>query len=107
MDGEEDELDRMISEEVRADPRFAAALGDAQVRSSLMTELIQARHAAGLSQAELGELMGVRQPTLSEFEAESTDPRLSSLQRYARALGGKIAVAYLPPAQDQDDRDDH
>ncbi|NQX22718.1 helix-turn-helix transcriptional regulator [Curtobacterium sp. VKM Ac-2852] len=41
----------------------------------------------GLSQAELGRLIGVSQATVSEFESGVTEPRLQTVRRYARALG--------------------
>ncbi|MFT3943617.1 MAG: helix-turn-helix transcriptional regulator [Ancrocorticia sp.] len=53
--------------------------------------LIQARKQAGLSQLDLAELMGVKQPTVAKFEREDNDPRLSTLRRYALAVGATIA----------------
>ena len=53
--------------------------------------LIQARKEAGLTQHELAEIMGESQPTVASFEREDNDPRLSTLRRYALAVGATLA----------------
>lgn len=44
-----------------------------------------------MSQAEVAEVMGVTQPAVSSFEAYDNDPRLSTVRRYAHAVGVTIA----------------
>jgi transcriptional regulator with XRE-family HTH domain len=44
------------------------------------------------SQAELAERIGTTQSAISEFEGGRCEPRLSTLQRYARALGLLVDV---------------
>lgn len=73
------------------DPAFRIAFQDAQARERLLDCLVQIRESKGLSQTELGKAMGVKQSTVSGFETEGSDPRLSTLQRYARALGGELS----------------
>ena len=41
--------------------------------------------------------MGVRQPTVSGFETEDSDPRLSTLQRYARAVEARLRLVLVIP----------
>lgn len=48
--------------------------------------LISERHAFGLSQTVLAKQMGTSQPSLARLEDPKSDPRLSSVERYARAL---------------------
>lgn len=91
-----DDLGKLIDEQMR-DPAFAAAYEDIGVRNSLLDQLVAARKQVGLTQFHVAEAMGIKQPTVSEFEAESSDPRLSTLQRYARAIGGKIRITFDAP----------
>lgn len=59
---------------------------DAQSRSSLIDVLVKLRKTLGITQTEVARRMGVKQPTVSGFENEGSDPRLSTVQRYARAV---------------------
>lgn len=68
---------------------------DAEVRAMLWLELAAYREQLGLTQSDIAERMGVRQSTVSDFE-RGAEPRLSTLQRYARALGGRLELTFLP-----------
>lgn len=63
----------------------------AQADDELRWALIQSRREAGLSQRDVAEIMGVRQPTVATFESQDNDPRLSTLRRYALAVGADVA----------------
>ena len=65
--------------------RLARALASAD--ESLHVSLIQARIAAGLSQQDVADLIGVSQPTVAAFERYDNDPKLSTIRRYAHAVG--------------------
>lgn len=56
----------------------------------LLDELVKIRQMRGLSQAAAGEIMGVTQPTVAAFEAYDSNPRLSSIRRYAHAVGALV-----------------
>lgn len=56
----------------------------------LMTRLVEARRASGLSQADMAERLEVSQASVSKFERLGNDPRLSTIRRYAAALGVSI-----------------
>ena len=56
-------------------------------RSPLIDELVAARQARGLSQADVAGLMGTSQPAVARLESGTTDIRLSTLTRYADAVG--------------------
>ena len=51
------------------------------------TRLRKAREAAGLSQADLAKLVNIPQPRLPALEQGRTDVRLSTIRRFAKALG--------------------
>lgn len=86
-----DELEVFIAE-VLKDPLARTAFEDASSRHRVLDELVRRRKDAKLSQAAVARRMGIRQPTVSELESEGSDPRLLTLQRYARAVGARIEI---------------
>lgn len=70
---------------------YSSGLGDGDVRSLLGT-LIALRKQEGLTQTEVAARMGIRQPTLAGIEADGSDPRVSTLLRYADAIGVRIHI---------------
>lgn len=55
-------------------------------------KLQQIREELALSQQQLAEAMGIKQPTLSEIENRGTDIKLSTLKRYVETMGGKLRI---------------
>jgi predicted transcriptional regulator len=88
-----DDLDEYVRERI-ADPDFAGALFDATLRSSLLAALVAHRQAMKMRQIDVAKAMGTTQSAISELEAGGTDPYLSTLQRYARAVCGQISVHF-------------
>lgn len=84
--------------EVLSDPIARAAFEDAQARSELIDSLVRLRNVLKVTQAEIARRTGVTQPTVSGFETEGSDPRLSTLQRYARAVEATLVVRISMPA---------
>jgi len=60
--------------------------------SNLPTQLAKARRAQRLTQAELAEKSGLSRMAVQKAESGSTDPRLSTLEVMARALGMEIML---------------
>jgi DNA-binding XRE family transcriptional regulator len=85
-------------EQAEQDPTFRAAYEDAADLHHTLDRLVARRKALGLSQEEVAKRMGVRQPTVSGFETEGSDPRLSTLQRYARAVEARLRLVVDVPA---------
>ena len=56
------------------------------------TTLVDARTRAGLTQAQVGERMGIGQSDVSKLERRA-DVRLSTLRTYAAAIGARLHVA--------------
>lgn len=56
------------------------------------------RTERGLSQQELAERMGVAQSVVARLEAGGVEPRLSTLDRVAQALGVELEVHFQPSA---------
>lgn len=65
-------------------------------------ELIgQLRAAAALTQAELAERLGTKQPTISRWESGADEPRLSTLRRIAAATGHRLSLHVEPDDVDR------
>jgi len=62
----------------------------AQRRRQLLSELAEQRRAAGLSQTEVAARMGTSQSSVARLEAGLADVRVSTLERYAAAIGTQL-----------------
>lgn len=60
-------------------------------RRQLLAELAQQRRAAGLSQTEVAARMGTSQSSVARLEAGLADVRVSTLERYAAAIGSHLS----------------
>ncbi|WP_433789446.1 helix-turn-helix domain-containing protein [Actinoplanes sp. CA-252034] len=60
---------------------------EADIRGRLIRALAWMRRRRGLTQGQIAGRMSTTQSAISELENGGTDPRLSTLQRYARVLG--------------------
>ncbi|EMS80733.1 helix-turn-helix domain-containing protein [Desulfotignum phosphitoxidans] len=63
---------------------------------SLLRELLKARQKAGLSQADIAELMGTKAPAITRLESSLTNgkhsPSIATLKKYAEALGCHLQI---------------
>lgn len=69
------------------------------LRVSLIGELIKARQEQGMSQRQLEELSGVKQPIISRMERGSTSPQLDTILKVLAALGKTLAIVPLDAAK--------
>jgi len=92
-DADDDDFDTYLEHRL-ADPEFRAAYEDAKARSDLLRRFVARRKVRSISQAAVAAQMGTTQSAVSDLEAGSTDPRLSTLQRYARAIGCRLDVRF-------------
>ena len=74
------------------DPRFRQAYEALKPEFAIARQLITARSRAGLSQAEVARKMGTTQSTVARLESGQRLPAMSSLQRYAGAIGHRLEV---------------
>ncbi|NLN70678.1 MAG: helix-turn-helix transcriptional regulator [Chloroflexi bacterium] len=59
-------------------------------------QVARLRMLRGLTQTELAEMVGTRQPSIARLENGSSTPSLSFLNRVAEALGAKIEFKLIP-----------
>ncbi len=76
------------------DPEFAAA----SYKLELGYEIARLRLLRGLTQGELAEIIGARQPSIVRLENGARIPSLAFLKRIARALDARIELHIVPKA---------
>lgn len=92
-----DELEAEIAESMKSF-EYREAREDLDARNELIARLVHLRVESGLTQKEVAQRMGVKQPMVSGFENGGADPRLSTLQRYARAVCARLVTDLdMPP----------
>lgn len=78
------------------DPEFAAAAQDERDKRALAHRLRELREGAGLSQAEVAERIGTKQPSIARIERGQALPRLEMLQKLARVFGMRVQIEFVP-----------
>ena len=66
-------------EDVRKEMFTPEEIAESNLRVALIGELVKARKERGLSQKQLEELTGVKQPVIARMENGSTTPNLSTI----------------------------
>lgn len=59
-------------------------------------ELVDVRRGRGMSQTNVAEVLGVSPQAISKLERYDADPKLSTLQRYANAVGAIVEITVRP-----------
>ena len=58
----------------------------------LQTQLQLIREELEISQKELAEILGIKQPSLSAIENRGHDLKISTIKKYVEAMGGKLRI---------------
>lgn len=87
-----DFLDEVIEKRTKANPKFPEIVDAALKTRELLRSLANRRRELKLSQTTVAARMGTSQSALARIEAGEADPRISTVERYALALGGELAV---------------
>jgi len=82
----------------RHDPVLPGFREMAVRRRALSEDLLARRVALGLSQTEVAARMGTSQSAVARVEAGSSDVRLSTIERYAAAVGHVLRWSFEDPA---------
>ncbi len=71
-----------------SDPAIRAIYEEEAAKKELWLQLVEARQAAGLTQAQMAERLGVTQSQVARIEKKGYEAyTLTSLRRYVEALG--------------------
>ena len=80
--------DEMVSQEDREQINLEVAL---------IGKMVEAREARGLSQRELAEISGVKQPAIARIESMKSTPQLDTLLKVLVPLGYTLKIVPLKP----------
>ena len=80
----------VVSPEIKAEVEFETAL---------IGKMIEAREEMGLSQRELADISGVKQPAIARLESGAAIPRVDTLIRLLVPLGKTLAIVPLDDAK--------
>ncbi|MBR5495558.1 MAG: helix-turn-helix transcriptional regulator [Psychrobacter sp.] len=58
----------------------------------LENQLSRIREELEISQKELAQTMGIKQPSLSAIENRGNDLKISTMKKYVEAMGGKLRI---------------
>jgi predicted transcriptional regulator len=83
-------MDEPVDDEGRPLPVFPGFAEVALARRRLLRELTEHRAELGLSQTVVAARMGTSQSVVARLESGEVDARLSTIERYAAALGQRI-----------------
>ena len=81
--------------EVRPELYTAEEIRESNLRVAIIGELIKARCEQNISQRQLEELSGVKQPIISRMESGETSPQLDTVLKVLAPLGKTLAVVPL------------
>ena len=79
------------------DPEFTDGLESGYTDFKIGVLLRQAREKAGLTQQEVAERLETKKSAISRIENSAGSLRLSTLERYARAIGWQLSLELRPP----------
>jgi transcriptional regulator with XRE-family HTH domain len=88
-----------------ADPQVKQAYDELAEEFVLLEELIKARKAAGLTQADIAKAMHTSQSYVGRLECSGGSnrhsPSLMTLRRYAKAANCRLAIRLIPKKERQ------
>jgi DNA-binding XRE family transcriptional regulator len=89
------DLDKYINKRKRRDGEFAEGFEAGYSNFKVGVLLKQARERAGMTQDEVARKLRTKKSSISRIENHAEDIRLSTIQRYAKALGKKVRVEII------------
>lgn len=87
---QKDFLDEIIEESTKEDPSFPDMVEAAYQRRILLRELAEKRERAGMTQKDVAARMKTSQSAVARIERGEIDAKLSTLARYAAAIGQRL-----------------
>ena len=85
-------LRQYVHEQIKRSPRFAQHLEGAEADVNLAIALAQLREQRGLSQRELAERAGMKQPQIARLEKGAQLPNVATLWRVLSVLGATLEL---------------
>lgn len=86
----------MVAEEINRDPEFRVEWEKTALARLVAAQIIDYRVTHDLSQRELAERLGVKQPYVARLEAGETNPEIETLIGISRALEIEFMIDIAP-----------
>ena len=87
------DVKRYVEKRIASDVEFAEDFEVGYANFKIGVVLRQAREAAGLTQAEVARRLNTTKSAISRIENHAEDVRLSTLKRYAAAVGANLHIS--------------
>ena len=91
-----DFLDEVVEERSKRNADFPEMVEAALRTRRLVRSLAERRRKLGLSQTVVAARMGTSQSALARLEGGESDPRMSTVERYALAVGEELTHRRAP-----------
>ncbi|WP_413176495.1 helix-turn-helix domain-containing protein [Anabaena azotica] len=92
---------KIIDKMTRTDPQLEAMVAASAINAEVAQLIYEARTKAGLTQKQLAELIGTKQPVIARLEdADYEGHSLSMLQKIAQVLNHRVVI-HLTPIDEQ------
>lgn len=75
----------------------AAEKAQIEFEAALIGKLIEAREERGLSQRDLADLSGVKQPAIARMESMRSTPQIDTLFKVLQPLGYTLSIVPIKP----------
>ena len=96
MSDDRDFLDEIIDERTERNPAFPGLVDAAERRRELLHQLACRRTERELSQTAVAAAMHTSQSAVARLETCAADTKLSTVERYAAALGYRVEYNLVP-----------
>jgi HTH-type transcriptional regulator / antitoxin HipB len=87
-----DDVDRLIADLKAKNPEIAESFERGYQAFRLGAMLQLAREDAGMTQEQVAQKLGTKKSAISRLENNAGDLRLSTLQKYAEAVGRELVI---------------
>ena len=86
------DVKRYVQNRAKRDAEFAESYDSGYADFKIGVVLRQAREAAGLTQDEVARRLKTKKSAISRIENHADDVRLSTIRRYAKAVGANLQI---------------
>jgi transcriptional regulator with XRE-family HTH domain len=88
--------DELIAEQLRADPEFRAEWERTALARGVAVAIVRYRADHDLSQRELAERLGMKQPQVARLELGEVNPSINTMMRISAQLGIEFTIDVRP-----------
>src|SRR5690348_18239774 len=100
-------MDDVLGRKLAEDPAFRVAYEQRRMVHEVARAVRGMRLAAGLTQQQLADMIGTKQPVIARLErgSDSRRPRWDTLQRIAAVLNRQLTMTFSEPGAHEPEKD--